>query len=174
MCIVKIISGGRTVVDRAGLDAAMKCGIPHGGWCLKGRRSISGIIKRKYKLTELNTTDSAKLLEANVVDSDATIIFTVGKLSKESKENAEFCKKHNKPYLHIDLCAEPLLKTSNPDAPKPFIDPALQWLGSDDMPDKVVLNVAGSEQSKGTMIYNIVWIVMQEVIKYQSIDDFLN
>ncbi len=34
---LKILSGGQTGVDRAALDAAMNCGMPHGGWCPKGR-----------------------------------------------------------------------------------------------------------------------------------------
>lgn len=37
MSITKIISGGQTGADRAGLDAAIALGIPHGGWCPKGR-----------------------------------------------------------------------------------------------------------------------------------------
>lgn len=32
----KVISGGQTGADRAGLDWAMSHQIPHGGWCPKG------------------------------------------------------------------------------------------------------------------------------------------
>ncbi|MGD0261650.1 MAG: putative molybdenum carrier protein [Verrucomicrobiota bacterium] len=49
---IKIISGGQTGADRAGLDWAMKNGIPHGGWCPKGRRSEDGPIDGKYQLQE--------------------------------------------------------------------------------------------------------------------------
>ncbi|MCC5850354.1 MAG: hypothetical protein JJU29_19890 [Verrucomicrobia bacterium] len=35
--IKKIVSGGQTGADRGGLDAAIYCGIPHGGCCQKGR-----------------------------------------------------------------------------------------------------------------------------------------
>ena len=31
MKIIKIISGGQTGADRAALDAALACGVPHGG-----------------------------------------------------------------------------------------------------------------------------------------------
>jgi hypothetical protein len=34
---MKIISGGQTGADRAGLDFAIEHGIEHGGWCPKGR-----------------------------------------------------------------------------------------------------------------------------------------
>ncbi|NIA20234.1 MAG: hypothetical protein GWP07_07385 [Xanthomonadaceae bacterium] len=37
--MTKIISGGQTGADRAGLDAAMKLNIPVGGWCSKGRKA---------------------------------------------------------------------------------------------------------------------------------------
>jgi hypothetical protein len=35
--IGKIVSGGQTGADRAALDWAIENGIPHGGWCPKGR-----------------------------------------------------------------------------------------------------------------------------------------
>ena len=42
----RIISGGQTGADRGGLDAAIELGIPHGGWCPKGRRvSASTVIE---------------------------------------------------------------------------------------------------------------------------------
>jgi hypothetical protein len=49
---VKIISGGQTGADRAALDFAIKQGIPHGGWCPKGRRAEDGPIDAKYQLQE--------------------------------------------------------------------------------------------------------------------------
>lgn len=33
----KIVSGGQTGADRAGLDAALELGLELGGWCPKGR-----------------------------------------------------------------------------------------------------------------------------------------
>lgn len=40
----KVISGGQTGADRAALDWAIEHGIPHGGWCPKGRRAEDGPI----------------------------------------------------------------------------------------------------------------------------------
>ena len=37
-----IISGGQTGADRAGLDWAISRGVPHAGWCLKGRIALDG------------------------------------------------------------------------------------------------------------------------------------
>ena len=39
-----IISGGQTGVDRGALDAAIELGIPHRGWCPKGRKAEDGPI----------------------------------------------------------------------------------------------------------------------------------
>jgi hypothetical protein len=44
----KIVSGGQTGADRAGLDWAVKHGIPHGGWCPEGRRAEDAPIDGKY------------------------------------------------------------------------------------------------------------------------------
>ena len=48
---MKIVSGGQTGADRAGLDWAIKNGIEHGGWYPKGRRAENGRIDAKYRLT---------------------------------------------------------------------------------------------------------------------------
>ena len=49
---MKIISGGQTGADRAARDWAIKHGIPHGGWCPKGRKAEDGPIDAKYQLKE--------------------------------------------------------------------------------------------------------------------------
>ena len=46
--ITKIVSGGQSGADQGGLDAAIELGIPHGGWCPKGRKSEDGVIPDKY------------------------------------------------------------------------------------------------------------------------------
>ena len=48
----KIVSGGQTGVDRAALDVAIYLGIPHGGWCPRGRLAEDGRIPQQYQLTE--------------------------------------------------------------------------------------------------------------------------
>ena len=54
---VKIVSGGQTGADRAALDFAIGHGIPHGGWCPKGRKAEDGPIDPRYELTETPCTD---------------------------------------------------------------------------------------------------------------------
>ena len=98
----KVISGGQTGADRAGLDWASKHGLNHGGWCPKGRRSEDGPIDERYPLTETATSGYLERTEWNVRDSDATVIFTMTeKLDGGSKKTAEFASKLQKPWLHI-------------------------------------------------------------------------
>jgi hypothetical protein len=42
--LAKIVSGGQTGADRAGLDWAIEHGIPHGGYCSMGRLAEDGPI----------------------------------------------------------------------------------------------------------------------------------
>lgn len=37
--ITKLISGGQTGADRGGHNAAIHCGLPHGGWCPCARKA---------------------------------------------------------------------------------------------------------------------------------------
>jgi hypothetical protein len=61
--IEKIVSGGQTGADRAALDFAIEHGIPHGGWCPKGRKAEDGPIDPRYLLRE--TPTSATSIELN-------------------------------------------------------------------------------------------------------------
>ncbi len=76
MPIAKIISGGQTGAERGGLNAALYSGIPHGDWCPKGRKAADRRIPENYKMTEMSKSDYLSRTEANVLDSDATVVFT--------------------------------------------------------------------------------------------------
>ncbi len=102
---IKIISGGQTGADRAGLDVAIARGLPHGGWCPQGRKAEDGPLAACYLLTETPTASYLVRTERNAADSDGTVIFTVGSLSGGSKRTAEFAKKHGRPFLHLSLVA---------------------------------------------------------------------
>ena len=101
--IKKIISGGQTGADQAGLDVAIELSIPHGGWIPKGRKTENGILPAKYKLTEMNSTSYPKRTEKNVLDSDGTVIFTTGSLTGGSALTRKFANKHNRPVLRINF-----------------------------------------------------------------------
>ena len=98
----KIISGGQTGADSAGLDWAIANNVSHGGWCPMGRRSEDGRISGDYVLAETPTKAYLQRTEWNVRDSDATLIFTMDdKLDGGSKRTADFAAKLKKPWLHF-------------------------------------------------------------------------
>src|ERR1022692_3703229 len=91
----KIVSGGQTGADRAALDFAIEHGIPHGGWCPKGRRSEEGPIDVRYELKETPSTVYLQRTEWNARDSDGTVVFSIGPtLSGGSKKTVSLAQKH--------------------------------------------------------------------------------
>lgn len=96
----RIISGGQTGADRAGLDFAIAQAIAHGGWCPKGRRSEDGRVPDQYQLQETPSSGYPPRTLKNVQEADATVIFTPkGHFSPGSKLTARFAREQNKPHL---------------------------------------------------------------------------
>jgi len=154
MKIAKIISGAQTGADRGGLDAAIYCALPYGGWVPKGRRAEDGEIPDSYTgMRETNTRDYLVRTKANVVDSDATVILCHGEPKGGSLKTAGFAKKQLRPHLVIDL------DKGRAAATKAIVD----WLASLPLPEGV-LNVAGSRESKIPGIQAVTEAVMIDVI----------
>lgn len=103
--IEKVISGGQTGVDQAGLDFAIEHKIAHGGKCPKGRLSETGPIPARYLLTDHFSASYPPRTQANVEESDATVIFPIGSIQEESGclLTATLCMKIKKPYVVIRL-----------------------------------------------------------------------
>jgi hypothetical protein len=74
---ITIISGGQTGADRAALDFAIERGIPHGGWCPRGRMAEDGPLPLYYELRETPSPKYAERTAWNVRDSDATVVFSI-------------------------------------------------------------------------------------------------
>jgi hypothetical protein len=113
--VEKVVSGGQTGADRAALDWAIENGIPHGGWCPKGRLAEDAPIPAQYHLTETPSSEYTQRTEWNVRDSDGTVVFSIApKLTGGSKETVAFAQKHGKPAIQIsrqtDNPAEALLR----------------------------------------------------------------
>uniref|UniRef100_C6DZE1 Molybdenum cofactor carrier n=1 Tax=Geobacter sp. (strain M21) TaxID=443144 RepID=C6DZE1_GEOSM len=105
--VSKIISGGQTGVDRAGLDAGLEVGIPIGGSCPRGCLAEDGVVPACYPLTELTHGGYPARTEQNVVDSKGTLVLNVGRLSGGTRATVDFAKKHGKPYLVVQLDQRP-------------------------------------------------------------------
>ncbi|MEO1528847.1 MAG: putative molybdenum carrier protein [Planctomycetota bacterium] len=99
----RIVSGGQTGIDRAGLEAAIAFGIAHGGWCPKGRLSEDGSIPSRYELTEMDTPEYPPRTEQNVIDSDATLILYEEKLRGGTLLTFRLTKQWKRPCLCLNL-----------------------------------------------------------------------
>jgi hypothetical protein len=129
----KIVSGGQTGVDRGALDAAMALGIPHGGWCPRGRLAEDGRIPGRYRLRETASPEYHLRTEQNVLDSDATLILCRGPLSGGTELTRQLAARHQKPCLVVDL-----------DDPPP-LDDLRRWIARFQID---TLNVAGPRESQ--------------------------
>ncbi|MGD1986335.1 MAG: putative molybdenum carrier protein [Desulfobacterales bacterium] len=149
--IRKIISGGQTGADQAALDAAMKLGIPHGGWIPKGRLTEKGPLPGSYKLTEMPTSSYRLRTEQNVIDSNGTLIISHGHLNEGSDYTRKMALKHQRPWLHIDLNKTPAFKAATL---------IRSWLDEYEID---ILNVAGPRASKDDQIYSAVFKLIESV-----------
>lgn len=131
----KVISGGQTGVDRAGLDAAREAGLPTGGYCAKGRLAEEGAIPEISPASEQESQLSSIRTKKNVVTSDGTLILNKGNLCGGTFRTQEFAAKHGKPYLVVQLDAAKVIKQER----------VLDWLEEQEIK---VLTIAGPRESK--------------------------
>jgi len=135
MVLKRVISGGQTGVDRAGLDAAIEAGIPVGGCCPRGRKSEDGAIPNIYPLEELKTARYHIRTGKNVLESDGTLILNKGSLSQGTKLTHDYTVRHLKPCLIVQLDAEQMIEPSQ----------VVNWIEGQQIK---ILNIAGPRESK--------------------------
>lgn len=137
----RIVSGGQTGADRAGIDWAIARGVPHGGWCPKGRKAEDGPLPGVYQLVETRTANYAERTKLNVRDSDGTVVFTKG-LSPGSRLTINEATRLGRPCLVLD--------------PERSINCAVQLADFCEKHRILVLNVAGSRASTDPGLYGFV------------------
>lgn len=140
--LTKILSGGQTGTDRAVLDFAVAFDIDHDCWMAKGP-----------------TATYTKRIEQNVINADATLIFSLGPLTGGSALTMKLAQAHNKPCLHVDLNdTQKLVAAENINA----------WIADHKFR---VLNVAGPRASKAPTIYDEVYDTLKAVLLLGTITD---
>lgn len=145
----KIVSGGQTGVDRAGLAAAMSFSIATGGWMPCGRLAEDGVVPEGfYTLKECPTGGFRERTRRNVIDSDATLILVDAlPLVGGTAYTADYAAKNGRP------CKVVLL--SDADAVTQIRDWMLSLEDSvrPGQPGGIVLNVAGPRESGSPGIF---------------------
>jgi len=143
--IDRIISGGQTGADRAALDVAIRHGMPHGGWCPKGRKAEDGSLGEQYQLIETPSASYIQRTEWNVRDSDGTVVFSLAPtVTGGSLRTIEFAAQHGKPCLHLARSSH------SGEAPALLLHRFIAQHGIR------TLNAAGSRESKEPGIY--LWV----------------
>jgi hypothetical protein len=148
----KIISGGQTGADQAALDAAIKYGMPHGGWIPKGRKTEKGVLPSRYQMEEMKTGRYSRRTRQNVLDSDGSIIFFYEKVSGGTKYTWKTARKHKKPFMLINLCELPAFQA---------VSAIWSWVCENSVG---VVNVAGPRARKSPRIYEAVKFIVGCVV----------
>lgn len=150
-------SGGQSGADRAGLDAAVACGIPYCGWVPKGGRCEDlpdGELLRRYPLLqECGSSDYRVRTRLNVRDSHATLLFAGDGLvsSPGSRLTVNVCRELGRPCLVVRMD-----------------DLGTLWAALEHLPgrdrlgvgESYVLNVAGSRESRCPGIHGSVSLML--------------
>jgi hypothetical protein len=150
---LRIISGGQTGVDRAALEWALANGVPHGGWCPKGRKAEDGMIPAQFQLKETASENYSIRTRRNVRDSGGTVIFSEGaELTGGTGETAEVAAEIRKPLLHLMRSAG-------------VAEAAKRLKSFLDEHGIVVLNVAGPRESEEPDVGQFVKEVLSQALR---------
>jgi hypothetical protein len=146
----KIISGGQTGADRAGLAFAWANHIPIGGWCPKGRRAEDGVVPTCYQLQEHPDAAYQPRTIKNIKESDLTVVFARSPVSPGSRFTLNQCRRYAKKHLW-------LANFPDAEADARCLRAALEAFDG-------VLHIAGSRESKCPGIYQHVLRVLRLAI----------
>jgi Circularly permutated YpsA SLOG family len=133
----RVISGGQTGADEAGLAVAKKLGIPTGSTMPKGWLTEAGPrpdLATAYGLMEAATANYPERPKLKVLASDGTVVFGDSR-SRGSMLTARPCQRHGRP-----CCMIPLGKDTGA-----AVDRLRSWLAEHRIR---TLNVAGNRASR--------------------------
>lgn len=148
----KIISGGQTGADIAGLVVAKKAGIATGGTMPKGFKTLRGPqpdYAQLFGIEEHSSQSYVLRTHKNVKESDGTLrlAYNFGSAGERCTLNA--INRYGKPHLDVDL--------SNPRPHQEVVD----WI----LEKKIeVLNIAGNSEETAPGTYKAVKQYLTEVL----------
>ena len=150
----KVISGGQTGADIAGLEVAKKFGLETGGMMPFGFKTNTGCrpkYKLEYGVTIHKSSSYIPRTRANVRDSDGTI-----RLAFDFDSAGELCtlkaiKVYEKPHIDVNLAD-----------PRPVSEVAA-WLEENGIE---VLNVAGNAEQTSVGTHEATTQYLEELIEH--------
>lgn len=149
-----IVSGGQTGADRAALDFALARGIPHDGWCPRGRLAEDGPLDERYQLTETESARYDVRTRRNIHESDATVVFSLGASPGGGTQlTLDFARRIGKPVLHLVESAD-----------KPLAAHAASLRGLIALYQVTRLNIAGPRASQAPGIEAFVERVLSSAL----------
>lgn len=165
--LIKVISGGQTGADQAGVEAAKRAGLDYGGTMPRGFLTLDGLrpdFATLYKMQEHSSDKYPPRTTQNVRESDGTVRFAVDWNSYgERRTLAEIRKKHKRSglseqhYIDVDVL-DP-------------IEPAevASWVREHNIR---VLNVAGNSERSAPGIFEAVVEYLLEVFRILRVGKF--
>lgn len=149
--LTKIISGGQTGVDVAGLDAGLACGLRVGGTMPKDYRTLEGTKPEyaiMYGMKEHQSAEYPPRTLENAKNSDATIWIGQNPNSRGMKCTFNGINKYKKKSLKVDM--------SNPLT----AEEVAKWIVDNNIS---VLNVAGEAEQNQKGIYKFALEYLKKV-----------
>lgn len=159
---LKIVSGGQTGVDQAGLEAAVELGLDFGGWAPHGWIAENGMVPAPYRGRMKEHPDCGSRGRnyrtrtlANIRDSQATLIL-VERLPLEggTKLTNDFAASIGRSHRVVNIA----LDSAKADAEK-WLDEILSGARA------LVLNIAGPRESKAPGIQVRARAFLTEVLR---------
>ena len=152
----RIISGGQTGVDRAGLVAAMSYSIPIGGWVPKGRMAEDGVVPEDFYDMQECEGGYRERTRANVRSGNATLILSDKfPLSGGTAYTAEIAAEMDRPCKVVNLDED--------DAVGQVRDWMISLEDSLEGSGRIILNVAGPRESVSPGVFEKAKKVLLDV-----------
>jgi hypothetical protein len=157
MTLKRLISGGQTGVDAAGLRAARDLGIETGGWAPAGWRTEIGPAPwlSGYGLKEHPSRDYPPRTRQNVEDANGVLL--VGNPTSPGSRLTQ---------RYAVACGIPIFpvawKTGMPKVPQAVVVAFQEWLAYDEV---TVLDVAGNRESTNPGIGDVVYDFLMRALR---------
>ena len=160
LAVVTLVSGGQTGADRAALDFALEYGLPHDGWCPRGRRAEDGPLDLMYRLQETESANYEVRTRLNIEETNGTVVFSSNQQTTGGTAlTIRLAKEHDKPLLHLARDAHPLFGSA--EAIRADAQQLCEFIATHQIRR---LNVAGPRASQEPAIANYVWSVLSTAL----------